>query len=596
MSRIPDFTDVPLGDLWSLTGKVAVITGGGSGMGQATAVRFAEAGATVVVADIAPDHATETLAMIDERTPTAVTDSIHVDITDPDQVRALGDTVTERHGGIDIWVNTAFVQSSSAIVDYPDEEWRRGIAINLDGAFYCAREAARHMIAGERRGVIILVTSGSAHHGRARRYQYVAAKHGTLGLVRSLALELGPHGIRAVAIAPAATDTPGFRGGREKYQRCRCRRGRQATRRNDRQDGPRPPRQGRRHRPCRALRGQRHGRLRHRQHHPRRRRRRRRIALQARRVRNEEPSMQFTLQYPMPHPPSPDFLRPSTIIRVAQAAEAAGFSAIAFTEHPAPPHQWLTSGGHEAFDPLVALAFCAGTTSRLRLMPFVLVLPYHQPFLLAKSAASLDVLSEGRLTVVGGAGYLKSEFGALGVDFDRRNDLVEQAIAAMRAAWTTDELELSGFDFRVRAMTARPRPVQDGGPPIWLGGNSALTRRRVGTLADGWSPNMYDEGSPSLPRTPPMSSLADVAAGIREIASIRAEHGRSPAFDVQLLGPHGRQPPSKHDVAAHLDLLGDAAEAGVTWSVLQLPHRTVEEALDVIASYGTDVIVPSAGN
>jgi NAD(P)-dependent dehydrogenase (short-subunit alcohol dehydrogenase family) len=67
------------------------------------------------------------------------------------------------------------------------------------------------MLEADRRGVIILVTSGSAHHGRARRYQYVAAKHGTLGLVKSLALELGPAGIRVVAIAPAATDTPGFR-------------------------------------------------------------------------------------------------------------------------------------------------------------------------------------------------------------------------------------------------------------------------------------------------------------------------------------------------------------------------------------------------
>ena len=217
MSRTPDFTGVPLTDLWSLTGKVAVVTGGGSGMGQATAVRFAEAGATVVVADIAPDHAAETLAMIAEHSPGAVTDSIQVDITDPDDVRALGDAVAERHGGIDLWVNTAFVQSSSGIVDYPDEMWRAGLAINLDGSFYCAREAAKHMVAGERRGVIILVTSGSAHHGRGRRYQYVAAKHGTLGLVRSLALELGPLGIRAVAIAPAATDTPGFRGGRQKY-------------------------------------------------------------------------------------------------------------------------------------------------------------------------------------------------------------------------------------------------------------------------------------------------------------------------------------------------------------------------------------------
>ncbi len=207
----PDFTDVALPDLWSLDGRVAVVTGGGSGMGQATSLRLAEAGAATVVADIDPDKAAETVALIGKRTPGAQTMPLTVDVTDPASVHALGDMVAERFGGIDIWVNTAWLSSSGGIADYPDEMWRKGIAVNLDGSFYTAREAARRMLAAGRRGVIILVTSGSAHHGRARRYQYVAAKHGTLGLVKSLALELGPAGIRVVAIAPAATDTPGFR-------------------------------------------------------------------------------------------------------------------------------------------------------------------------------------------------------------------------------------------------------------------------------------------------------------------------------------------------------------------------------------------------
>jgi len=208
---IPDFTGTALSELWSLEGRVAVVTGGGSGMGQATSLRFAEAGAVTAVADIAPDKAQETVDLIGKRTPGARAVPLVVDVTDPASVHALGDAVTERFGHIDIWVNTAWLSSSGSIADYPDEMWRQGIAVNLDGSFYTAREAAQRMLAAGRRGVIILVTSGSAHHGRARRYQYVAAKHGTLGLVRSLALELGPAGIRVVAIAPAATDTPGYR-------------------------------------------------------------------------------------------------------------------------------------------------------------------------------------------------------------------------------------------------------------------------------------------------------------------------------------------------------------------------------------------------
>lgn len=211
VSRAPDFADIALSELWSLDRRVAVVTGGGSGMGRASSLRLAEAGAAIVVADLDLAKAEETVALIRERTA-ADPIAVAVDVTDPTSVRDLGATAEEHFGGIDIWVNTAWLSSSSAIEEYPDEMWRQGLAVNLDGPFHTAREAARRMLAGGRRGVIILVTSGSAHHGRARRHQYVAAKHGTLGLVRSLALELGPAGIRTVAIAPSVTDTPGFRG------------------------------------------------------------------------------------------------------------------------------------------------------------------------------------------------------------------------------------------------------------------------------------------------------------------------------------------------------------------------------------------------
>jgi NAD(P)-dependent dehydrogenase (short-subunit alcohol dehydrogenase family) len=210
-SAIPDFTDAPLSQLWSLEGRVAVVTGGSAGIGQATALRLAEAGATTVVASRDLAKAEETAALISQHAPGAKAVALTVDVTDPDSVRALGQAVTERFGGIDIWVNTAWLSSSGSIAGYPDEMWRQGLAVNLDGPFFTAREAASRMLAAGRRGVIILVTSGSAHHGRERRYQYVAAKHGTLGLVKSLALELGPAGIRVVAVAPAATDTPGYR-------------------------------------------------------------------------------------------------------------------------------------------------------------------------------------------------------------------------------------------------------------------------------------------------------------------------------------------------------------------------------------------------
>jgi NAD(P)-dependent dehydrogenase (short-subunit alcohol dehydrogenase family) len=106
---IPDFTDAALARLWSLEGRVAVVTGGGSGMGRATALRLAEAGAATVVADIAVQKAQETADLIGKRPPGATAVPLTVDVADPASVRALGDAVTERFGQVDIWVNTAWL-------------------------------------------------------------------------------------------------------------------------------------------------------------------------------------------------------------------------------------------------------------------------------------------------------------------------------------------------------------------------------------------------------------------------------------------------------------------------------------------------------
>lgn len=104
--------------------------------------------------------------------------------------------------------------------------------------------------------------------------------------------------------------------------------------------------------------------------------------------------MRFILSLPfMSHPQNPDFLTQEAVATVAQAAEAAGFDAVSVTEHPIPEDDWLASGGHDALDPFVALSFAAAATSTIRLLTNLTVVPYRNPFLLAKSAASLDRLS-----------------------------------------------------------------------------------------------------------------------------------------------------------------------------------------------------------
>jgi len=121
------------------------------------------------------------------------------------------------------------------------------------------------------------------------------------------------------------------------------------------------------------------------------------------------------------------WLRPENMAKFARVAEEAGVDAISLTDHPALSKKWLEHGGHETLDPFTGLSYLAAFTSRLQLMTYLVVVPYRSPLLLAKCMTSLDVVSGGRATFVLGTGYLRSEFGALGVEFDEWNDLFDEA-------------------------------------------------------------------------------------------------------------------------------------------------------------------------
>ncbi len=148
-------------------------------------------------------------------------------------------------------------------------------------------------------------------------------------------------------------------------------------------------------------------------------------------------ALKFTVQYPLAvQGYTPEFLGPQAMTRFARAAEEAGFDAIAVTDHPIPSEKWIRSGGHDGFDLTTALAFCAAVTDRIKLMTYAMVLPYRNPFLVAKAMSTLDHLSQGRAILTAGVGYLKSEFAAVGVNFEERHELFDEAIEVMRGAWT----------------------------------------------------------------------------------------------------------------------------------------------------------------
>src|ERR1700756_2365927 len=171
--------------------------------------------------------------------------------------------------------------------------------------------------------------------------------------------------------------------------------------------------------------------------------------------------MRFAITHPMhTHPYNPELVTGEGIATGAAAAEAAGFHGFGFTDHPAPSQRWLEAGGHDALDPFVALGFAAAHTTTLRLIPNILVLPYRNPFVVAKSGATLDLLSGGRFTPAVGVGYLKREFAALGVSYDERAELFEEALQVIRAIWSRDDISFEGRHFTAPGVQGHPRPLR----------------------------------------------------------------------------------------------------------------------------------------
>ena len=292
-----------------------------------------------------------------------------------------------------------------------------------------------------------------------------------------------------------------------------------------------------------------------------------------------------------------EFCSAAAITEMARVAEAGGLDAVFVTEHPIPANGWLGSGGHHALDPFVALSFAAAATTTLRLHTNLLILAYRNPFLSAKAVATLDALSGGRVILGVGAGYLEGEFAALGVDFDARNDLTDEAIVAMRRAWTGESVVAAGRGWSAAGNTARPTPVQQPGPPIWIGGNSKRAIRRVVDLADGWMPMPSPAGSEARLKTPAIASLDELRERLDYAHEYAAHVGRRDRLRRRSSCRRGStcSPKAAVDPGPVVDGIRAMAEVGVTYCSLTVPGDTRAEFLanvDVLATH----VVPAVAD
>ncbi|TYB42330.1 TIGR03619 family F420-dependent LLM class oxidoreductase [Actinomadura chibensis] len=272
---------------------------------------------------------------------------------------------------------------------------------------------------------------------------------------------------------------------------------------------------------------------------------------------------------------------PAEIAAVAQACDAHGFGYVAVCDHVAIPREHAPRMTTTWYDTVATLGWLAGITRRVKLLSHVYVVAYRHPLLTAKAFATLDALSGGRAVLGVGAGHLEGEFALLGVPFAERGRRTDEAVRAVRAKFAD---EWGGGD-----GGQRPRPVQPGGPPIWIGGSSPAAIDRAARLGDGW-----------LPQGPPPEGTAAAVAALR---ARLAAAGRADApfvvgggMHVYVGVPHDGVPeravtgePEK--IAA---LLRAEAELGVTHVQLSFPVRGHEELVDQIAAFAHEVM-PLAG-
>ena len=266
-------------------------------------------------------------------------------------------------------------------------------------------------------------------------------------------------------------------------------------------------------------------------------------------------------------------LNPSAWVAVTEEADRLGFDSVWIPEHLVLP---VDMGGspHDGqdhppipsdvpvYDPLVYLAFLAARTERIRFGTQVYNIGLRHPFSTARAAATLDVVSGGRLDFGIGASWLRAEWEAVGLDFDSRGARVDEAIDVCRRLWSEDVVEHHGRFFDFDPVMFEPKPIQRPGPPLLIGGDGPAALRRAATVGDGWIPMNH--------------TVDEVPTAVATIADLRERAGRDGRTEVTI----GAQIGSPSDVDRHV-------EAGVD-RVFVKPWKRTSDAIESLRSFAAE--------
>ncbi|HEX7856859.1 MAG TPA: LLM class F420-dependent oxidoreductase [Sphingobium sp.] len=286
--------------------------------------------------------------------------------------------------------------------------------------------------------------------------------------------------------------------------------------------------------------------------------------------------------------PVGEFVSMAAIREISRVAEEAGFCGGSVTDHPAPSNNWLENGGHHAQDPFALLGMVAAATDKLRLQTGILVLPYRNPFITARAVATLDVFSGGRVTLGVGAGYMKKEYAALGVDFETRNGLMDEFILAMKAAWTGDEFSFVGGGYNANGIRINPAPMQRPHPPLFIGGNAKRAIRRAVDLGDAWYPFLSAETVTKTARTVNLSGEDELRRSLDYFHDYAAASDRAKPPIVVCSGLFSIQPGWSTQEAQ--DRIGKYRELGFAGGDVGIVATQRSEWCDQARKFGEEVL------